>query len=164
MKPIAMIAALLLGSVATPLLAQAAPPPMDGPGREGPADRGGGRMGGRAFASLSEAGQATMREAMQAAAGDRTEDRAKVKASRDKMLDVLAADRLDTAALKRAMDEERALSSATQERRQAAMYAGFTKLSVADRKAFVVEAKQIRDRMQDRMDNWRERRGQRRNR
>jgi Spy/CpxP family protein refolding chaperone len=157
MKMIRM-AGLGLLLAASPVLAQMPPPPADAPMMRGD---GPGGMGQRMFSSLSEAGRATMREAMRPAElRTRAEQ---VRAARDKMLAILEADRLDTAALKKAMDEERAIADASHERRQAAMIAGFTKLSVQDRKAFVTEARQMREKMQqrmgERMKRWRERRG-----
>lgn len=119
---------------------------------------GGGMMHGKAFASMSEAGRATMREAMKAG-GDRKTDHAAVKAARDRMLALLDAERLDSAALKRAMDEERNASNASRERHQTAMLAAFQKLSVADRKAFVADARAMRTRMESRMKEHRGKRG-----
>jgi Spy/CpxP family protein refolding chaperone len=139
---------LLLASAA-PVLAQAAPP---APGanatlvRPPRSDMRGGGM----FAGMSEAGRATMREAMKAGGDPRAEHQA-VKAARDRMLVILDADTLDTAALRRAMDDERKAAEATREKRQAAMLAGFTKLSVADRKAFVANARDMKERMETRM-------------
>ncbi len=150
----------LLMSVAAPALAQAAAPvtpavPVMRPLRDGH----GGMMHGRdAFASMSEAGRATMREAMQAG-GDRKTDREAVRAARDRMLAVLDADRLDNAALKRAMEDERNAANSSRERHQAAMLTAFGKLSVADRKAFVADARAMKTRMETRMKDWRGRRG-----
>jgi len=163
-----MMRAATLGllMIASPVLAQTPSPAADGVSSSG---HGEGRMGGRMFASLSEAGRATMREAMQG--GDRRAERAEIKAARDKMLTVLEAERLDAAALKRAMDEERTIAARSHEQRQTAMLNGFTKLSAADRKAFVTEARQMREKVQERMQNrmggqrgermkrWQERRG-----
>lgn len=164
------IALLLAG--AAPAFADAPPPPpppgdmMAGPppggpgGRWGPGHEGMGREGiGRGmFASLSEAGRATMREAFRGG-GDRRAEHDAVKAARDHMLDLLDNERLDTAALKRAMDDERNAANAGRERQQAAMLAAFTKLSLADRKAFVADARAMKDRMEQRMQQWRGRRG-----
>jgi Spy/CpxP family protein refolding chaperone len=154
--------ALLLGALAAgPVLAQTAPPPPAPPA----AGMGGGRHGmgmyrgqmvPQMFPSMSEAGRATMREAMMAG-GDRREHRAKVEAAREKMLAALAADRYDAAAVKRAMDEERALSDASHQQRQAAMLAAFAKLSPEDRKAFAADSRAMKDRMKSRMEGWRER-------
>lgn len=146
--------------VSQSVLAQSAPPQAS----EAPAmkrDGHGGRMGGRMFASLSESGRATMMEAMKAS--DWRGDRTAVRAARDRMLTILEADKLDTGALKKAMEDERAISNASHDRRQTAMLAAFSKLSVEDRKAFVTEARQMRERMQERMgerkQRWRDRRG-----
>lgn len=145
---------------ASPVLAQTPPPAKAEAGM-----MQGDRMGGRMFASLSDAGRATMMEAMKAS--DWRAERTEVRAARDRMLTILEADRLDTAALKKAMDEERAISAASHERRQTAMLAAFSKLSVEDRKAFVTDARAMREKMQERMQGrmgermqrWRDRRG-----
>lgn len=124
-----------------PVLAQ--PAGGGGPGME--------RGRGNAFAGMSEAGQATMRAAMRDGFEERRAERAKIKAARDKMLAVVEADRLDMAALKRAMDEERAIAAESHVRRQDAMLAGLSKLSVEDRKAFVADARDSRERVSERM-------------
>jgi Spy/CpxP family protein refolding chaperone len=139
---------MLMRAAAAGLLMAASPVLAQTPGAAGVAQAEGG-MGGRMFQSLSEEGRATMREAMQAS--NRQSERAEIKAARDRMLTLLEADKLDTAALKRAMDDERKIAASSQEARQAAMLAAFTKLSVADRKAFVTEAREMREKMQARM-------------
>lgn len=157
-----VLAALL---ATTPALAQPAPPPppaapaMQHGGNTGMASHRG--KGDRMFPSMSEAGRATMREAMMAA-GDRRADRAKVEAAREKMLAALEADNFDAAAVKRAMDEERALAAATKQQRQAAMLVAFGKLSAADRKAFATDSRAMKSRMEQRTQRWRERMGSRR--
>lgn len=153
----AAIGLLLAGAV--PAMAQTAPPAPPAPPAGGMMMHGGhggpGRMHGRGmFKSMSEAGRKTMMEAMHAG-GDRKAEREQVKAARDRMLAVLDADRLDTAALKRTMEEERAVANAGRERHQAAMLAGFAKLSTADRKAFVADARAMKTRMETRMQHWR---------
>ncbi len=163
---LAAVGLLLAGSA--PVLADAPPPPpppagMMGDGGPGGPEGGPPRHGGRwgrghePFASLSEAGRATMREAFKGG-GDRKADHEAVAAARDRMLAVLDADRLDTGALKRAMDDERNAVNASRERQQAAMLAGFSKLSVADRKAFVADARALKARMAARVDEWRSKR------
>lgn len=153
-------AALLALAAAAPALAQPAPPAApQGTMRDRPRPmEGHGGMHGRAFASMSEAGRATMREQMRGG-GDRREDREAVKAARDRMLVLLDAERLDTAALRRAMDDERKAANASRERAQAALLAGFTKLSVADRKAFVADARAMKSRVEGRVKAWRDRGG-----
>ena len=155
MTPRMLLLAALLA--AAPALAQPAPPPPP------PGQHGGPGMAGRGphkaeamFPSMSEAGRAIMKEAMMAG-GDRRAERAKVEAARERMLAALDADRLDTGAVKRAMDEERALAEATRQERQAAMLAAFGKLSTADRKAFVADSRAMKNRMDKRMQGWRER-------
>jgi uncharacterized membrane protein len=149
----AMIALLL--AVAAPVAAQMPPPGAGMPGM-GHGPRG---MHGRGmFASMSEAGRKTMMEAMRAG-GDRRAERDQVKAARDRMLTLLEAERLDTGALKKALDDERNAASASRERHQAAMLAAFAKLSVADRKAFVADARAMKTRMESRMKGWRGKRG-----
>jgi uncharacterized membrane protein len=114
------------------------------------------RKGDRMFPSMSEAGRAIIRNAMMAG-GDRRATREQVEAARDRMMAALDADRFDAAAVKRAMDDERALAEATRQERQAAMLAAFGKLSTADRKAFVADSRAMKNRMDKRMQGWRER-------
>ncbi|QMW23649.1 periplasmic heavy metal sensor [Sandaracinobacteroides saxicola] len=147
--------------IAAPALAQTPPPPPppgapaaavpDMPPREG-------RMGreGRMFGSVSPEGRTILWAAMRPA--DARGDRAAIKAARDRVSDILSADRLDVPALRRAMDEERKLVDAMQAKRQAAMLDAFQKLTPADRKAFVADARQGRDRLEMGMKRWRERR------
>ncbi len=158
-------AAIAAALAAAPALAQMSPPPPPGPGpmMGGPGGPGGpgmhhGMMGQRMFGAMSEAGRQTLMDAMRAA-GDRKAGHEEVKAARERMLAVLDADRLDTGALKRAMDDEQRAVDASRDRMQAAMLAGFTKLSVADRKAFVADARSMKARMEARMDDWRKNRG-----
>lgn len=174
MTPKSLLLAALIA--AAPAFAQSAPPAPPAPpaahtghhpGPKGPhaMERGmhGSWSGGgaRMFPSMSEAGRATMREAMMAG-GNRSDDRQKMAAAREKMLAALEADRFDAVAVKRAMDEERSLADASRQQRQAAMLAAFQKLSPEDRKAFVTDSRAMKSRMQARMDGWRERWRQRR--
>lgn len=170
----ATIGLLLAG--AAPLFAQATPPAPPAPPAVSDSMRA-ERMAKRAelrsqmrmqhmgqrgmFAGMSEAGQAIMREAMRSG-GDPRADRDAVKAARDRMLTVLDADRLDPGALKRAMDDERKAAQASHDRRQSAMLAGFEKLSVTDRKAFVASAREMKARMEARVGKMREWRQNRR--
>jgi len=156
-----LLAALI---AAAPAFAQSAPPAPPAPpqmghhaGQKGPhgMERGMG-MNARMFPSMSEAGRKTMHEAMMAG-GNRRDDRQKVEAARDKMLAALEAERFDAGAVKRAMDEERALSDASRQQRQVAMLAAFQKLSAEDRKAFVTDSRAMKARMQGRMEGWRDR-------
>jgi Spy/CpxP family protein refolding chaperone len=139
---------LMAAGAAAGLLLAASPVLAQTPGAGGVGQME-GRMGGRMFQSLSEEGRATMFEAMRAS--NRQSERAEIKAARDRMLTVLEAEKLDTPALKRAMDDERKIAASSHEARQTAMLAAFTKLSVADRKAFVTEAREMREKMQARM-------------
>jgi uncharacterized membrane protein len=156
------LAAALLIAAAAPALAQMPPPPPGGPMPQGGMRHGGAGPGGwgdrAAFPSMSEAGRKTMMDAMQAG-GDRKAERETVRAARDTMLAILDADRLDSAALKRAMDDERNAANASRERHQAAMLGAFAKLSVADRKAFVADSRAMKARMEQRMQGWRGKRG-----
>ena len=158
MTPKTLLLAALLA--AAPAFAQSAPPAPPAPpqmghhaGQKGPHGMG---MNARMFPSMSEAGRKTMHDAMMAG-GNRRDDRQKVAAARDKMLAALEAERFDAGAVKRAMDEERALSDATREQRQTAMLAAFQKLRAEDRKAFVTDSRAMKARMQGRMDGWRDR-------
>ena len=151
------IGLLLAGAV--PVFAQsAAPAAPSAPAASAPSARAAKHAGpdgrhhgmrGGMFAGLSDAGRAMMRDATKA--GDPRADHEAVKAARDRMLVVLEADRLDTAALKRAMEEERKAVQTGHDRRQAAMLTGFSKLTLEDRKAFVANARGMRARMEARV-------------
>ena len=154
MNPRILLLAALIAAplISAPALAQPAPPPppaaMAGPHGHGMA------MGARMFPSMSEAGRQAMQDAMQAG-GNRRDDRQKMEAVRDKLLNVVAAERLDIAAVKRVMDEERALADATRQQRQTAMLAALQKLSPQDRQACVTDSRAMKSRMHQRMDGWR---------
>lgn len=172
-----LLAALIAAPLITaPAFAQSAPPappapaampggspggsPGDGPHAGRHHGHGaGGHM--RMFPSMSEAGRQIMREAM-VTGGNRRDDRQKVEAARGRMLAALEAERFDAGAVKRAMDEERALSDASRQQRQGAMLAAFQKLSPEDRKAFATDSRAMKSRMHARMDGWRERMRERR--
>lgn len=143
---LAVISVLLLAG-GVPALAQPAPasvvvtPAPHIPGAHNPI-----------FAGMSAAGRAAMLAAMRGV--DMRAGKAEVAAARDRMLAVLDAERLDAVALRRAMDDERAavaLQQAQQAKRQAAMLAGFEQLSLADRRAFVADARGVRDRFEARV-------------
>lgn len=164
MTPKTLLLAALIA--AAPAFAQTSPPAPPAPpaahmghhaGPKGPHGMERGmHMGARMFPSMSEAGRAVMREAMMAG-GNRRDDRQKVEAAREKMLVALEAERFDAGAVKRAMDEERAVADATRQQRQAAMLAAFQKLNPEDRKAFVTDSRAMKARMQNRMKGWRDR-------
>jgi Spy/CpxP family protein refolding chaperone len=151
MKPKTGMKRLAIGlmlALAAPLSAQM---PADAPpgGRDGsPGMHRGGHHG---YGSMTPEG----REIMKAAMRDTTdpEARQQLRAARDRIGTLVAADRLDVGALKSAMDAERRLVDQQHVRRQAAMLAAFQKLSVADRRAFVADAQAGRDRMEKRMKN-----------
>jgi uncharacterized membrane protein len=107
---------------------------------------------GPMFGNVSAEGRAAFHESMKAD----PEGRAAVKAARDRINDIVAAERLDTAALKRAMDEERRLVDAQHAKRQTALLAAIQKLSPADRKAFAEDARKGRDEMEARVVRWRD--------
>lgn len=150
----AIAAALLSVAAALPVAAQTSPSPPAPPSP--PAIRAPmppmPPMGGMRFGSMSEAGRKAMHAAMHGdGAADRTEHE-RVRAARDRMLAALDADRLDVAALKRAMDDEREAANAMKARRQTALAAALQSLSAADRKAFVADARGLRDRIHRRVD------------
>lgn len=132
------LALALGGLLGAPALAQAPPPPP----------YGGMERYGRMFGSVSPEGREILTQAMREQANK--EERLKLKTTRDRIGTILEAEKLDSAALKRAMDEERALVNAQHARRQTAMLAAFQKLTPADRKAFVADARRGRDRVERR--------------
>ncbi len=148
-----VLTALILLGAALPAAAQMPPPPgeaMSAPGgRNRPPLHDPMHGMKRMYGSMSEAGRATMMAAMRS-----TDPRAghiATQAARDRMLAVLDADRLDAAALKRAMDDERASANAAKTRQQAAMLGAYQTLSLADRRAFVADARAMRARIDERM-------------
>lgn len=153
----AALAAALLGGVALPAAAQDAPP-VHSPGMGH-----GGMHGGKAMRfglrNLSPEGQATMRAAFEGLRNDGTRDG--IKAARDRQLSLLEADRLDIAALQRAMLEERNLAQGAHSRMQQALIGAYQKLSVTDRRALVTSARQAKSWMEQRREMRRERREQR---
>jgi Spy/CpxP family protein refolding chaperone len=142
----ALAVVLALPAAGQAATALAAAPPAAGSHGSHPG-RGGVRQ--QLFASLSPAGQAVMRDAMKGI--DRRADHAAIKVARDQILLLLDADKLDVAALQRAMETERATAQAMHDRRQAALLVAYQKLSVADRKALVAEARAMRGRMDSMM-------------
>lgn len=137
------VAALAL-AIATPVAAQAM-----GPG-------GGMGLGGaRMFQDMSPEGRAIMRQAMRDARESDTV--VAIHAARGRMLDILAADPFDAAALQRTMQEERQLVLSQHQRMHAAMVAGFSRLTPADRRAFATSARAAREWMEDRREQRRER-------
>ena len=119
---------------------------------------------GETMGALTPEGRKIMREAMREGRAANPGD---IGAARDRMLEILGADRLDVAALRRAMQDEQRLAVAQQQRHQDAMLAAFQKLSPRDRKAFAVSMRaqqfrmdQMRKDVESRMAKWRERRSE----
>ncbi|MDO9488910.1 MAG: periplasmic heavy metal sensor [Sphingomonadaceae bacterium] len=150
-------AAALAVAIAAPAFAQGqppGPPPRDvqirriSPGMTGfhEMDR---------FAGMSAEGRATLREAMKPRQS--AEDRAAVRAARQRVLTLIAAERLDVAAVRRAQAAERDLVVKQHERQQDAMLAAYQKLSVADRKAFADGMRDREERMLEGLKKARER-------
>lgn len=139
----AATAAVVL-AVAAPAFAQPAPPPPS-PQREVQIRRmSPGMMGFHEmdrFAGMSAEGRATLREAMKPQ--QTPQDREAVRSARQRVLGLIAADKLDVSAVRRAQAAERDLVIKQHERQQDAMLAAYQKLSPADRKAF---AEGMRDR------------------
>lgn len=111
------------------------------------------------FANMSPEGRKLMINSMRS-----THDapqQAQLKAARDRVNQLVAADRLDAAALTRAMDDERRLVDGQHVRRQQALVAALQKLSPEDRKAFAAASQMGRERMAEMMKQRNDRRGQR---
>jgi uncharacterized membrane protein len=150
-------AAALAVAIAAPAFAQAQPPGAPPP--EGQIRRLSPGMAGfhevDRFAGMSAEGRATLREAMKPRPS--AEDRAAVRAARQRVLTLIAADRLDVAAVRRAQAAERDLVVKQHERQQDAMLAAYQKLSAADRKAFADGMRDREERMLDGLKRARER-------
>lgn len=110
----------------------------------------------RMFEALSDNGRRTMLDAMRST--DRAELRSRIAEARARMLRALEAERLDTTALRRAMQEEQTIADAARDLRQAALLEAYRALSLADRRALVAESRQLKDRMDKRLKHFRERR------
>ncbi len=161
----ALLAMLMTAPAAS--LAQAPPasapramrlqPPMHGEAGGRFARRLRDRVENGLLAGMSPAGRQIMAEAMRGNPADRITEREAVSAARDRMLTLLENERLDVAALRRAMDDERTAAETTHQRRQAQMLAALQRLSLADRKAFVANARAAKNRMDDRLRDARER-------
>lgn len=150
-------AAILLSG---PALAQNPPPPPGAAspkawGEAGPrGPRGEMRqMRAQRFANISPEGRQILAEAMRAES--RAEDRQRMAAARDRIHALVAAERLDVAALRRAMEEERRLVDQMHAARQARMLAAFQKMSPEDRKAFAENATRGRRMAEGRAEEWR---------
>ncbi len=157
-----ILLAALAGLLSAPALAQAPEPPPGQPGagdyrpwaERGPrAERRAGPL--QRFANMSPEGRQVLAEAMRGEAG--AEERARVRAARDRVLALVAAERLDVAALRRAMEEERRLVEQQHAARQARMLAAFQKMSAEDRRAFAENAMRGREMAELRAERWRSR-------
>ncbi|WP_448586987.1 periplasmic heavy metal sensor [Thermaurantiacus sp.] len=141
--------AVLALALACPALAQPAPPPAAEAPRAKPHP-----FDPRApvFGRVSPEGRQILSEAMNR---NRAADREALKAARDRINSLIAADRLDLPALRRAMEEERRLVDRQHAERQAALLEAVQKLSAADRKAFAEDALAGRRRAEARAESWR---------
>ena len=156
------VGAALALAVASPLLAQNPPSPaaLASPTqhdvvirRMSPGMEGFHHMG--RFEGMSAEGRATLRAAMKPQ--QTPQDREAVRAARQRVLTLLAADRLDVVAVRRAQAAERDLVIKQHERQQEAMLVAYQKLSPADRKAFASGMRDREERMLDSLKKARER-------
>lgn len=128
-----------LALVGAPALAQPVPPPPPNPLVIHRFNHG-------MLANLSPAGRRIMRDAMRIERSDA--DRAALTAARQRVLGLLEADRLDMAALRRAMAEERRLADKRQQQRQEEMLDAFGRLSTEDRKVFAAGMREQHERVE----------------
>lgn len=103
---------------------------------------------GHRLADLSPEGRAILREAMRDARDPET--RAAIEAARARVLQIIAADRLDVRALERAMGEEREAVRRQQERQQARFLETIQRMSAADRKVLADAGLKARERLEQR--------------
>lgn len=155
-RPVRLVSLTLAAVLAGPALAQAAAPPSPPPSGERRVERRvmvvDGTPGGYAFGNVSPEGRAMLLDAMRT---NQEADRLALSRARDEINRLIAAERLDVAAVRRAMAEERKLVSEQQARRQEAMLGVLPKLSQADRKAFAQDAMRGRENVNARADAWR---------
>jgi len=142
-----LVAALCaLGAGVVPAAAQPAPPPPPAAvAREGAGGPGLGMLG-MGLAALSPEGRATVQQAIREARDPET--RAAIQVARARILQLMAADRLDVGAFERALGEERSLALRQQERAHRTLLATLQKLSPADRKALADAGLRARERVE----------------
>lgn len=152
--------AFLAMAIAGPALAQTPPAPPTpppapkvmihrmSPGMEGV------HYPGR-FEGMSPEGRQILREAMKPQQNQ--QHREAVRAARQRVLGLIAAERLDVGAVRRAQAAERELVLRQHERQQEAMLAAYQKLSAADRRAFVEGMQNREERMLKHMERARQR-------
>jgi uncharacterized membrane protein len=154
-----LAAAALAIAVAAPSFAQPAPPPQDKAPRDVLIRRMTPALGGfhdmDRFAGMSAEGRATLRQAMKPQ--QTPQDREAVRAARQRVLNLLAAEKLDVAAVRRAQAAERELVLKQHERQQEAMLAAYQKLSAADRQAFAAGMRDREERMLESLKRARQR-------
>ena len=112
------------------------------------------RTGGM-FAGLSLQGQAIMREAVRQRRSPKEAEA--LRAARQRVLALIAADRLDIAAIRRAQAEERRIVMEGHARQQEALLDAYRKLSPADRKAFAEGMRRREARMDEHVRTMRSR-------
>ncbi|WP_374598791.1 hypothetical protein [Sphingosinicella sp.] len=107
------------------------------------------------FADMSPQGAAIIAEAMQA---QRIPSNAEeVRKARQKVLDLISAERLDIEAIRRAQAEERALAIKEHARAQEKMLKAYQRLSLQDRRAFAEGMREQEERMMQHLARARER-------
>ena len=136
--------------IAAPVLAQTAPH-APAAGASAPRGEHARPARGPMLSTVSPEGRKILREAMRGS----QEDHAAVRAARDRINALVGAEKLDLAALKRAMDDERRLIDGQHAKRQQSMLAAVQKLSAEDRKAFAADARKARADVEKRTDEWR---------
>lgn len=135
MTKLVLRAALVALAVAGGAAAQPRPP---GPGPNFTGPKG-------LFGGLSQEGKTIVWSAMKTLQ-DGTPHR--IEMVRAHELDLLGADTLDVADLRRTMTEERNLAQGQEMRRQEALLGAYQRLGVADRRAFVSAARELQARVE----------------
>lgn len=107
------------------------------------------------FGNMSPEGREIMKAARKA--GHSPESKKAIKAARDRVLALIAAEKLDVSAVRKAQAEERELVMKQHARSQEALLSAYQKLSLADRKAFAESMRDREDRMADHLKRARER-------
>ncbi|WBX83855.1 hypothetical protein [Sphingosinicella microcystinivorans] len=107
------------------------------------------------FTDMSPQGAAIIAEAMQA---QRIPSNAEeVRKARQKVLDLISAEKLDIEAIRKAQAEERALAIKEHARAQEKMLKAYQRLSVQDRRAFAAGMREQEERMMQHLARARER-------
>jgi uncharacterized membrane protein len=127
--------------MAVPAAAQPAPPPAEG--ARAPAGNPGMIRWRDIIGKLSPEGQRIVAEHVRAERQDNADNRARLQAARDRIVNTMAAEPFAADALRKAFADERSISATHQQRRHEATVAMLNRLSPADRKLVAADVSRM---------------------